>query len=59
MVRYFWPGKPPANACAVCATKLVGVAQAIGLHLHVEVVNWRHVEPGNEPKCTQFFKDGP
>ncbi len=33
--RYTWPGKDEAGACPEHAEKLLGVAQAIGMHLQL------------------------
>jgi hypothetical protein len=33
--RYTWPGKDEAHICIDCATRLMTVANAIGLHLQL------------------------
>lgn len=36
-VTVFWPGKsPPPRCCLTCAEKLHGVAEAMGLTIHME-----------------------
>ena len=34
--RAFWPGKPPQPFCEECILKAQGIAEAIGMYLHVE-----------------------
>ena len=33
--RYTWPGRDESYACALCAMKVAGIAQTIGLHLQM------------------------
>ena len=53
-LRYTWPGKDEAVICIECAEKLMGVANAIGLHLQLIPITSRDVvDPLNWPTCPQ------
>ena len=34
--RMFWPGNPPSHVCEPCRERALGIASAMGFHLHTE-----------------------
>ena len=55
--RYTWPGEDEAVACAICASKLEGVARAIGMHLQLILIDPETWPEEGPPTCTQKVKD--
>lgn len=37
--RMFWPGKPPTFVCNPCRERALGIAGAMGFHVHIEPIN--------------------